>query len=317
MNNKEKEARVGQEVAKKIRKVAAQMNYQPNLLARSLKNGKTNTIGLVVADISNPFFSAIARIVEDEAARNNYTVIIGSSDEDNVKSKRISEAMLNRQVDGLIMAPTENDAPFIKELIARKVPFVLIDRRFPNLKTNAVTINNFLASYGAVSHLIEKGYKRIGLVSYKNGLHNIAERKRGYMQAMDDHKLKIKENQVVEIRYQHIKEDIRSKLTAMLKRKVRVDALFFATNTLAVEGLHCINGLGLNVPDEIGLISFDESDAFDFFYSPVTYVKQNLKEIGTESVRLLLNSIESIESAITIKANSELIIRKSSLPSQK
>lgn len=293
------------------------MNYQPNLLARSLKYGKTNTIGLVVADISNPFFSAIARIVEDEAARNNYTVIIGSSDEDDVKSRKISEAMLNRQVDGLIMAPTEKDAPLIKELIARKIPFVLIDRRFPDIKTNAVTINNFLASYDAVSHLIQKGYKRIGMVTYKNGLHNIAERKRGYMQAMDDYKLTVKKSQVVEIRYQHIKEDIQSNLTVMLKRKIRVDALFFATNTLAVEGLHCINNFNIKVPDEIGLISFDESDAFDFFYSPVTYVKQNLQEIGIESVKLLLNSIKSIESVESIKANSELIIRQSSLPSEK
>ena len=291
------------------------MNYQPNLLARSLKSGKTNTIGLVVADISNPFFSALARIVEDEASRNNYTVIIGSSDEDTIKSRGVSEAMLNRQVDGLIIAPTENDAPFIKTLIARKVPFVLIDRRFPNINTNAVTINNFLASYSAVSHLIEKGYKQIGLISYNSGLHNISERKRGYVQAIEDHKLVVKMNQIAEIRYQHIKEDIRLELTTMLKRKNRVDALFFATNTLAVEGLHYINEMGLQVPDEIGLISFDESDAFDFFYSPVTYVKQDLKEIGVESVRLLLNSIESIESKKTIKAKSELVIRKSSLPS--
>lgn len=313
LNNKEKEARVGKEIAKKIRKVAADMNYQPNLIARSLKNGKTNTIGLIVADISNPFFSAIARIIEDEAAKHSYTVIIGSSDEDEIKSKAVGETMISRQVDGLILAPTENDFSFINNLAKRKIPFVLIDRDFPSLKTNSVTINNFEAAYEAVTHLISRGYRKIGFVTYKSKLNNINERKRGYIQALADNGLEVKDSHIANIRYQHIKEDVRNKLTELTKTSHNVDAFFFATNSLAVESLHLINSIGLSVPQEIGIISFDESDAFDFFYAPLTFVKQNLQEIGSHAVRILLNSIENIENIESIKVNSELIIRKSSV----
>ena len=314
LNNKEKEARVGKEMAIKIRKAAADMNYQPNLIARSLKNGKTNTIGLIVADISNPFFSAIARIIEDEAAQHKYTVIIGSSDEDEAKSKAVAEAMLNRQVDGLIIAPTENEQPFINSLIKRKIPFVLIDRDFPTLPTNTVTINNFEAAYEAVQHLVDKGFRKIGMVTYESQLHHINERKRGYMQALKDNELEVKDSRIASIRYQNIRDDVNRKLTQLTKTKGHVDALFFATNTLAVESLHFINSMGLQVPGDIGIISFDESEAFDFFYAPLTYVKQNLSEIGSQAIRVLLKSIEDSEHIETVKVGSELIVRKSTTP---
>jgi len=105
LNNKAD--RVGAEMAEKIRQAAIQLNYRPNLIARSLQSGKTNTLGLIVADISNPFFSHIARIIEDEAKRSGYTVIFGSNDESVEKSQALLDAFLNRQVDALIIAPAE------------------------------------------------------------------------------------------------------------------------------------------------------------------------------------------------------------------
>src|SRR5579859_5365370 len=102
LNNKEKEARVGEEMAKKIRQAAIDLNYQPNYIAKSLQSGKTNTIGLIVADISNPFFSSIARIIEDEAMKQGYVVIFGSSDENAERSMRLIDVFVNRGVDAFI-----------------------------------------------------------------------------------------------------------------------------------------------------------------------------------------------------------------------
>lgn len=289
------------------------MNYKPNLLARSLKDGRTNTIGLVVADISNPFFSTIARAIEDEAARNNYTVIMGSSDEDAGKSEEVAEAMLNRQVDGLIIAPTENEGAYIKKLLLRKVPLVLIDRNFPKIKTNTVVTNNFQAAYDGVSHLISQGYKRIGFVTYKSTIQNIEDRKRGYLKAMADHKLKIKKEWIAEIRYQELKKEMKEQMSGTVSRALRPDALFFATNSLAVEGLRQIIHLNIRIPEDIGLITFDESDVFDFFYAPVTYIQQDLNKLATEAVKLLLNNIPDTAKPQTIVAESKLIIRQSSL----
>ena len=134
LNGREKEARVGQEMAEKIRKAALKLNYQPNFIARSLKSGKTNTIGLIVADISNPFFSNLARIIEDEAKKYGYIVIFGSSDESAEKSADLIDVFLNRQVDAFIIAPAAKTEKQIKRLKERKVPFVLITATFRRLR---------------------------------------------------------------------------------------------------------------------------------------------------------------------------------------
>jgi len=142
LNNK-KEGRINKDVALKIKDTAHALNYRTNQIAKSLKTNKTNTIGLIVSDISNPFSSSLARIIEDEADRNGYTVIFGSSDEDVQKSQKLIETFINRQVDGLIIAPSEDAIPQLKYLQEEGIPFVLIDRYFPELKTNYVTIDIF------------------------------------------------------------------------------------------------------------------------------------------------------------------------------
>ena len=179
INNKEKEARVSEKMAKKIRSAVVKLNYQPNQIAKSLKSGKTNTIGLIVADISNPFFSSIARIIEDEARKKGYVVIFGSSDESAEKSQSLIDVFLNRQVDAFIIAPAENTEKQIKALQETGLPVVLIDRYFPSIHVDSVHIDNFQAAYKAVEHLIKNGRQKIAMMAYDTNLPHIQERKRG------------------------------------------------------------------------------------------------------------------------------------------
>src|SRR3954462_15465527 len=130
-------------MSNKIRKAAAELNYQPNGIAKSLKIGKTNTISLIVADISNPFFSNIARIIEDEAKKHGYVVIFGSSDESAENQQTLIDVMLNRLVDAFIIAPSAGTEQQIRDLQRRKVPVVLIDRYFLGIEADCVRINNF------------------------------------------------------------------------------------------------------------------------------------------------------------------------------
>ena len=133
LNGKEKEYRVGEKTAQRILKIANEMNYQPNLAAKSLRSGKTKTIGLVVSDISNPFFSQLARVLEDEAARKGYTVLFGSSDENKDKMNRIVGNLINKGVDGLIIVPCNNSEKSISSLVNNHIPVVLFDRYFPEI----------------------------------------------------------------------------------------------------------------------------------------------------------------------------------------
>lgn len=302
LNGKQKEARVGADMAKKIKKAAAELNYQPNLIAKSLKMGKTKTIGLIVADISNPFFSTIARIIEDEAKKHGYVVIFGSSDESADKQLDLIDVFSTRLVDAFIIAPAAGTNKQIQNIINRGVPVVLMDRFFPDVKADCVHINNLNASGKAVKQLIKNGRKKIGMLAYDTRQSHMHDRKQGYKAALKENSIRFKKEWLIEANYLHLEKDVAVKLKALLK-PLQIDALFFATNSLAVAGLKEINKLGIKVPDDLAIISFDESDAFDFFYSPVTYVSQSLTDIGKEAIKLVINRLHNKS-----KKNADVIV---------
>ncbi len=309
LNGLEKEKRVGPELAKKIRQAAKELNYKPNQIARSLRKGSTNTIGLIVADISNHFFGLLARVIEDEAARLGYTVIFGSSDENYSKSAVLIETLLNRQVDGLIISPSERSARQIKSLMQQNIPVVLIDRYLPGISTSRIVIDNYRATYNATKCFISKGHKKIALIAYRSSLVHMQERVRGYVEAMKDHGI-IYEVMVKEIRYSHTKSDVRKVMDELLKEKM-VDALLFATNTLAISGLYFIQKYKIQVPRDLAIISFDKHEAFDFFSPKLTYIQQPIEAMGKESVRVLLEQINGSAETVHIELKHRLIERES------
>ena len=313
INHKEKEARVSDEMVMKIRKAVIELNYQPNLIAKSLKSGKTNTIGLIVADISNPFFSNIARIIEDEARKEGYIVIIGSSDENAEKSQDLINVFFNRQVDAFIIAPAENTELQITELQKKNTPVVLIDRYFPKVKTDNVHIDNFRAAYRAVEHLAINGNKRIAMMGYDTSLSHIQERKNGYKAALKDKGIRFKSEWLKNISYHNIEKEVAIAMKELLALAPKINAIFFATNTLAVEGLKIIYKSGIRVPEDLAIIAFDESDAFDFFYSPLSYISQPLAEMGKKAVKLTIEKIRNNDTKYaSIIVKEKLVIRKSS-----
>jgi LacI family transcriptional regulator len=311
MNGKEKEKRVGADVVKRIKKTARELNYKPNQIAKSLRTGSTKTIGLIVADIANPFFSNLARVIEDEAGKLGYSVIIGSSDEDRHKSAVLMDLLVNRQVDGFIIVPAEGTASEIKALKDKGVPLVLVDRYFKEVNTNFVVLGNYEASYEAASHLIEKGHQKIGIIAYKSGLIHMQERIEGYTDAMKA-KNPQAEIRVEEIRYSHVNADTEKAMENLLKGKNKIDALIFATSPLTIAGLYCIQKFNLKVPDDLAVIGYDGNETYDFFYSPLTYIEQPIAEIGRESVRLLADQIGGSDKIAQIKLKHKLIVRESS-----
>jgi len=308
LNNK-MEGRINKEVAQKIRDTAKKLNYRTNQIAKSLKTNKTNTIGLIVADISNPFYSALARIIEDEAEKFNYTVIFGSSDENLKKSEKLIDIFINRQVDGLIYAASENSESQLEDLIGQKIPFVLVDRYFPTVNCSYVALDNYSASYKAVEYIIQKGRRRIAMIGYKSALHHLRDRKRGYISALKKHKLETKSAWLKEVRREDEIQQVEKAMMELMAEKQPIDAILFGANRIATAGLKYISSLPVKVPDDLLIVSFDESESLDLFRSPIDYIKQPLRELGEESVRLLLQSIDKKTVITQVNLQAELVIK--------
>lgn len=310
MNGLEKEKRVGQEVVIRIREAARDLNYQPNQIARSLRKGATNTIGLIVADIANPFFAHLSRIIEDEAIKYNYVVVIGSSDENFSKSDSLVKTFLNRQVDGFIIVPSEGCSPQIESLQKKEIPVVLIDRHFPVLTSNYVILDNYRATFDATSYLIANGCRRIEMVAYKSTLIHMKERIRGYRDAVTAHPSTDGFVRVRELDFHQVEEQM-DKLIGEIGKRQDTDAVLFATNALSVAGLYAIRKYQIQVPDQLSVIGFDGTEAFDFFNPQLTYIKQPLEEMGKESVRVLFEQIKGAGKTVHVELKHQLICRDS------
>jgi len=308
MNGQEKEKRVGAGVVKKIREAAEELNYQPNQIARSLRMKTTKTIGLIVADIANPFFGQLARIIENEANQYGYTVIFGSSDEDEIKSAALINTFLNRQVDGLIIVPAEGSGSQIQSLLKKKIPLVLVDRYFPEINASHIVLDNFQATYDATVHHIKKGLTNIAMVAHKSALVHMKERIRGYREAMSDHHLS-EFICVEEIRFDNYDVDMEKVFSDFEKTNKNINAIVFATNTLSIFGLYHIHKNCLKVPENLAFIGFDGGDVFDLFNPPLSFVQQPLEEMGKESFKILMDLMNGSSKISQIMLSPTLIER--------
>lgn len=316
LNGRGKEFRISDEICKKVMDAAKEMNYQPNRIAQGLRTGKTNTIGLIIADIANPFFGKLGREIEQEAASNGYSVIFCSSDENPEKSKQQISMLQQNQVDGYIISPPMNSESQIRALSKGKTPFVLIDRYFPEIESNYIVVDNFDAAYQATNHLLKLGRKKIANITVNLDLVNMKARTEGYQKALIDFGLEVDKNLVKVLPFSHENNDITRAIIELVGRidDLKADAILFSTSKLGLNGIECISALGLKIPDDIAVVSFDNADAYKICVSPVTVVAQPLQEIGKKAVNILLDKIHSPDDIpkfqqYTLKT--EFIIRKS------
>ena len=311
LNGHAKEKRVGDEIAQKVIKTAQRLSYVPNQIAKSLKTKKSHTIGFIVGEIYYRFTIDITRSIESQAKKSGYTVIIGNSHEDLPTLRELIDVLINRQVDGLIIIAAEKAEAEVEYLKKREIPFVLIDRNFPKIETNYIGIDNYKVAYKATEYLIKLKRKAIAFVNYSTTFFHLQERNRGYFQAMKDYKLHSNKSLHKQIRKSFFNEDIKQAIAELTSGNVTCDAVFFATDTLAINGLKNLVELKVNIPDDIAVFSFDESEAFALFSIPVTYYRQPLEEIGKSAVNLLLEIMNDIKHTEQICLESTLVIGKS------
>ena len=311
LNGKDKNGRVSKEMSKKILAKASELNYVPNILAKGLKAGKSKTIGLIIADISNIFFGAIALNIQNYAHERGYTVLIGNTNENINEMENMIEFLYARQIDGLIITPTENSQFLLNKIISNKLPLVLVDRSFPEINVTSVTINNYDISYKSTEQLIKKGCRNIGIVTYKQDHFHINERKQGAVNALKDSGI-FNEDNIERVSYHNLKDDVINSIERLLKRDPKIDGIFFTTNSISINGVKSLIKNNINIQEDIQIMCFDENDAFYILPYTVPFIKQPITEIAKNAVDLLIEQIDtrSNDEPKNIVLDAELVLNE-------
>ena len=291
LSGKEKEQRVGKEIAEKIKQVAERMNYRPNLLAQSLRNGRTYTIGFIVADISNPFFARLARVIECRANELGYSVVFANSNEDNAQFKKIISNLRSKYVDGFIIVPIEHSQETILKLQQEGVNFVLLDRYFPQIDTSYVAIDNYTAAYNTTRLLLERGCVSPLFIAYKSDLIHMTERKRGFLDAVAAAGSKVK-GEIEEVRFASLASEMKVVIKNRTSNPKQHDCIFFASNTLSQHGLKCLFAEQKKLFEQISIVSFDYNESFDFINPSIPHLQQPIEDLGNYAVNILTDIIE-------------------------
>ncbi|WP_394666946.1 LacI family DNA-binding transcriptional regulator [uncultured Chryseobacterium sp.] len=287
--NKKEGSRISEATKTRILDVAKSINYTPNKIAKSLKMNKTKLIGLIVADISNDFYSNIARNIEDEAMKLGYTLLIGSCDENPEKFKKLTELFSEQQVDGMIIAPVVDSDEAINKLIQEEYPIVTIDRYLKNVSLPGVMINNSEISEHICDHLVRKDFDEIIYVGYDTELPHLLDRQDGFDQRIAKSDISAKR---ILIGIHNITEEVHQKMQENLDLSKKT-AIYFSSNKLGIAGLRYLIDHNINVPEQVSLVAFDETEAYYLFPTEVSFVQQPLYDMAKESVELLDNQINN------------------------
>lgn len=296
------------ETARKIREAIRHLDYRPNHAARILTGKLSRSIGLVVPDISDTFFSIVSHAVQETARANDYLVWLAASDEDHTIEAAQVETMTHHPVDGILLVPCDSRNHYLKKIAAGTTPIVTIDRPIEVAITDSVEVENRSGARIAVEHLIKHGYKKIACIAANSHLLTIKERIAGYKDSMRHSRLPYS-------RELTLKSYASSwpALTELLAPQNRPEALFTANNASTIWVIEALKALNLRMGKDIALVGFDDVDFFTLITPAVTAVRQPAAELGNVAVRLLLQRINGEFKAPSVRTilPVTLIIRES------
>jgi LacI family transcriptional regulator len=311
LNRQSQKNRISSKTEKLVLKAAKDLNYRPNQLARGLRLKKTHTIGLVVPDISNPFFAHVTRMIQKNANDFGYSMIVCNTDENIETEREQIELLRGKGVDGYIIMPVGVENDHIVELIEFDKPLVLLDRCFNDLETNSIVVNNFGGSYQATKYLIEQGHTRIAIIQGLINTSTNSERVKGYKEALKEFGVPVDSKLIVGNDFRKDNGYIETKL--LLSTSNPPSAIFTMSDLITLGALEAIEESDFAIPEDISIISYDDIDFAPFFKSPLTAVRQPKESMGKLAVKLLIEDIKSksknVKQKIVLKP--ELVIRKS------
>ena len=284
---------VSEETQAKVLAAMEDLNYKPNRLASSLrrKDKRTNTLGLLIPDSTNPFFAEVLRGVEDASFDAGYNVFLCNSDDDPNKELYYIEVLLSKQIDGIILVSEGTHGDSLVLLANNQIPSVLVDREVSGTITDSVLVDNETGGYQATEYLIELGHTRIGCIPGPSLLTPSAARVQGYRKALSEHNL-IQDDDLI------LMGDFRAQSGfEATKKLLNLDelptAIFACNDLMAVGALHAADEAGLSVPGDISIVGFDDITLASFTKPPLTTIAQPSQEMGLLAAEMVIGRIEN------------------------
>lgn len=305
---------VAPDTRQRVLDAAQQLGYQPNVLARSLRQGETRTIGLIVADILNPFHAMLAKGAQDAADRHGYTIFLSNSDEEPEKERRALDTLRGHLPQGLIIEPTRGTREHLKNLPGLAV--VEVDRASGSADATTVTVDNLGGAIQATRHLIELGHTRIGMIVGQLDISTAVERHEGYRLALK--KAGIAYNRAIVLCGNHREDDgyKAAKTILSLPAHERPTALFVGNNEMSVGAVLAVRELNLRIPQDISIIGFDDSRWAQTMHPRLTVVDQPAYDLGRLACEHLIDRLGQARASPPVKVQlpTRLIIRESTGP---
>lgn len=300
----------------RVLEIVKKHNYIPNAMAGSLVTQKTHLVGLILPDITNPFFPGIARGAEDKANESGYSIIFCNSDDKLEVEEKYIETLTKKMADGIIIAHSSNSEKMSEILERCKVPIILIDRDFysENIR-GKVLVDNLEGAHKGVSHLINKGYKKIAFLSGSLKTKTAKDRLDGYKLALKESNIKYDENLVKFGEYKI--EWGRNGVKELLNENKLIDAIFCGNDLIAIGAMKELKEKGYIIPNDIGVMGFDDIYLAGLVEPSLTTIRQPNYNMGYKAMELLLDNINNKEKNMhdkeikTITLKTELIIRNS------
>ena len=304
---------VSDELRQRVLAAMDELGYQPNLLARSLRQGKTHTIGMIIPDNANPFFAEMARGVEDASFEQGYSVILCNSDGNLDKELLYANVLAEKRVDGIIFVAAGLSIERILDLQARRMPLVVVDRDLPEAAVDSVLTDNAQGGWLATHHLVELGHRRIGCITGPSDITPSAERITGYRQALDESGIPVDKALIVRGDFQY--DSGYQAASQLLQMDDPPTAIFACNDLMAIGVMSAALKLGLHIPADLSVIGFDDVRLASFANPPLTTIVQPKYEIGVIATTMLLERMHDLEMPARRRVfETNLLLRQSTAP---
>jgi LacI family transcriptional regulator len=301
---------VSNEVRDKINAAIKELNYQPNIVAKSLRLQESRIIGVLISDVANPFFSIVVRGIEEELAKSNYSILLCNTESSLEKERKYLEVMIGKRVDGLIVSSAGNTGDYFRSLDKTGVPIVFLNRCPEFMNSDVIMTNNIQGAYSATEHLIRHGYGKIAIITGPFSISTGKDRLIGYKRALEDYGI-VESGHLVKEGLFNIESGY-DKMKELMEQETKPDAVFISNNSMTLGAYKYLKETGIRIPDQVAVLGYDDPDWAEIVEPPITTVRQPAYQLGVQAANLMVGRINEKQVKREIMyMDTALIIRRS------